>query len=100
MIIFYIGIDKCGSTSILTFSVNKSGVKILEVDTNLLLTDKNDSREITSNINKLKTLSKGSIFIEYSHDYWLSNVVARIIKNEFKTYVICNIPNCSKLFQH
>lgn len=93
MIIFYIGIDKCGSTSIFNILSKQEWSKDLGgKDTNLLLTDKNDSREITSNINKLKTLSKGSIFIEYSHDYWLSNAVAEIIKNEFQdAYVICSI---------
>jgi len=89
MIIFYIGVDKCGSTAIYNILRKQNWISDLGgKDTNLLI----DNKNIHSNITKLKNCGNNSIFIEYSHDYWLSSRVAKIIKDEFKeAFVICSV---------
>ena len=76
MIIFYIGVDKCGSTAIFNILSEQKWISDLGgKDTNLLI----DNKNIQSNITKLKNCGNDSIFIEYSHDYWLFPRVAKII---------------------
>lgn len=95
MIIFYIGIDKCGSTAIYNILsqqewTNDIGAK----DTNLLSNTEFDNLGITKNINTIKDLGMNSYFIEYCHDYWVDRSIAELLKANFPDcFIICSIRN-------
>lgn len=95
MIVFYVGVDKCGSTSIFNILTKQHWIKDLKgKDTNLLIDENFKNHQLSGNINKIKEFGQNSIFVEYSHDYWLHTNVAKTIKKNFpESYVICSIRN-------